>query len=84
MIGDPFTGSVKLSDLQVQDGGGNAFSLVDANNQALVSSTLYRYSLANGSMGYVALLPTKGDILAPYVGYWVLAYQPCTLLIPSP
>ena len=84
MIGDPFTGSVNLRDLQVQDGNGNAFSLVDANTQALVSNTLYRYSLANGGMGYVALSPTKSDILAPYVGYWVLAYQPCTLLVPSP
>ena len=60
------------------------FSLTDANNQGLVDQTFYKYAEVGGVMGYAALSPNNNDKLDAYVGYWVHAYQPCTLLVPQP
>ena len=86
MIGDPFTGSVNLRDVQVlalnADGTTTPISLVDANTQGYVSATFYKYA---GAAGYVPVAANQGDnSLRPYIGYWVHAYQACTLLVPQP
>ena len=90
MIGDPFLSTIvagpKLSEIQVQVGAkaltntSAPISLEIANNLAVVSDTFYDY--VGGA--YVPVARANGGRLVPYVGYWVLAYQPCTLLVPSP
>ena len=84
MIGDPFAASVSLANVQAQAKDGTVYGLTDANNQGLLNQTFYKYAAARGAMGYVALSPVTNDKLDPYVGYWVHAYQPCTLLVPQP
>lgn len=79
MIGDPFTTPVDMSSLMVEDSSGTQHTFADATQAGLVGATLYSYP-ANAS-AYTA--QTSGPI-DPYAGYWVLAGQNCTLLVPAP
>ena len=79
MVGDPFTGPVLIGTLKVQYGN-QAYGYTDAVNLGLISGTLYSYDSASNK--YVAQDGAK--TLDPYVGYWILALQPCTLLVPQP
>ena len=75
--------SVSLANVQAEAKDGTVFGLTDANNQGLVNQTFYKYATVSGTAGYVPLSPVTNDKLDPYVGYWVHAYQPCTLLVPA-
>jgi len=77
MVGDPFPGPVLIGTLKVQFGN-QAYGYTDAVSLGLISGTLYSYDSAGNK--YVAQDATK--TLDPYVGYWILALQPCTLLVP--
>jgi hypothetical protein len=80
MIGDPFPSAVSLSGVTVSSSAGKSFSLKDANLAGLISVTLYSYPA--GSSAY----QTTGEdgSLSPYTGYWVYAFQPCSLSLPVP
>jgi Leucine-rich repeat (LRR) protein len=50
--------------------------------QTWVSPTLYRWDNTLGR--YVACTPGCGDCLAEWSGYWVLATEACSLIVPAP
>lgn len=79
MIGDPYTSALPLSSLVVIDGAGNSMTLAQANTQAVAYAVLYSYDTS--SNGYVT---HASDSMQPYAGYWICAYQACTLEMPSP
>jgi uncharacterized repeat protein (TIGR03803 family) len=79
LIGDPYTAAVPLSSLIVMDGAGHSYSLTQADLNGLVYNTLYGYDTASNS--YQA---HTTDAIQPYVGYWIDAFETCTLQIPSP
>ena len=78
-IGDPFPFAAPLSSITVTGSGGVSGPL--ASTPAVVQATLYRYDTSSNA--YAALVPAT-DVLNPYVGYWVFAFQPCTLSVPVP
>ena len=83
MVGDPFTGPVLIGALKVQvvnQAVNQTYSYTDAVSLGLISGTLYSYTNNATSTGYAPQDATK--TLDPYVGYWILALQPCTLLVP--
>ncbi len=77
-IGDPFTLAVPLSSMTASGPGGSGPL---ASTPAVVQSTLYSYNTSTNA--YAALSPAT-DVLNPYVGYWIFAFQPCTLNVPVP
>ncbi len=73
--------------------GGTPTDLKTASDNAVLSFTFYKYGVTQAAPNTLTYLPvTPASItppapintLDPYLGYWVLAYQPCTLLVPSP
>jgi len=78
-IGDPFPFAAPLSSITVTGSGGVSGPL--ASTPAVVQATLYRYDMSSNA--YAALVPAT-DVLNPYVGYWVFAFQPCRLSVPVP
>ena len=82
MVGDPFLTPVPLTDVRVQDDAGHVYTLTAAGLAGIVSGTLYGFPA--GATAYQAL-SSAGGALAPYQGYWVHAFRPCTLLVsPTP
>lgn len=79
MIGDPFPISVDMSSLIVMDSSGAQHSFAAAVQTGLVGPTLYSYP-ANAQ----AYSSQTSGTLDPYAGYWIVANQNCTLLIPAP
>ncbi|MGI4790153.1 MAG: S53 family peptidase [Janthinobacterium lividum] len=91
-IGDPFTVSVLFADITVIASTGATGALATST---IVLPTLYDYNTT--SLQYDPLAPVTDpttkvpsytdstvDLLSPYVGYWVFAYQSCTLSVPVP
>lgn len=85
MIGDPFTKSVLVGNLGLQFGG-QTYAFTDAASLGLVGGTLYSYGPPSNDLTkpnqYNA--QTVTSTLDPFAGYWILALQPCTLLVPQP
>jgi len=77
-IGDPFPLAAPLSTITVS---GTSGSGPLASTPAVVQATLYSYNTSTNA--YAALSPAS-DVLNPYVGYWIFAFQPCTLSVPVP
>ena len=77
-IGDPFPLAAPLSTMTVSGTGGTGPL---ASTPAVVQATLYSYNTSTNA--YAALSPAT-DLLNPYVGYWIFAFQPCTLSVPVP
>lgn len=76
LIGDPFTGSVSLGALKVQVPGQNTpLTVTQAIQQGVLKSGLL--TLNGGSY-------TSSSSLDPWVGYWIRASKPVTLVIPPP
>lgn len=91
MIGDPFTGSVNMSDLQVADVHGTLHSWQSATSAglSLVNPILYSYD-PSGQYDEHYVGSTVGSAnslnptLAPFVGYWVEAFTTCALEVSPP
>ena len=80
MIGDPFPGTIGLGAVQVQSGG-QTYASVDAAGKAGVTDvTLYSYPA--GANSYQT--EDTGGSLVPYTGYWLYAFQDCTLSVSAP
>ena len=79
MIGDPYSLPLSMSSLVVVDSSGNTYNLSQANAKGIVYATLYGYDTATGQ--YDSHI---GDSLQPYTGYWIDAFQGCTLQMPTP
>ena len=77
-IGDPFPLAAPLSTITVSGTSGSGLL---ASTPAVVQATLYSYDTSTNA--YAALSPAT-DLLNPYVGYWIFAFQPCTLSVPVP
>ncbi len=77
-IGDPFPLAAPLSTFTVSGAGGTGPL---ASTPAVVQATLYSYNTSTNA--YAALSPVT-DLLNPYIGYWIFAFQPSTLSIPVP
>ena len=85
MIGDPSTATVLFSNMRVRlINTGQAENTIPEDTLAagfqagLVSASIYYY---NSTLKAYSPQTTQLD---PYVGYWIFAYQPCTLLVPVP
>jgi hypothetical protein len=76
MIGDPFATSVPLTSLQVTSGG-TTTSFAGAAQSGVVGASIYTYPA--GASAY----QVESSALQPFVGYWVLANQACTLAVPG-
>ncbi|MFQ5809772.1 MAG: carboxypeptidase regulatory-like domain-containing protein, partial [Armatimonadota bacterium] len=75
LIGDPFRGTVDYSMVMVEDRTGALMSLSDAFGAGILQSGLFTWMFG----GYRTSL-----ILTPFTGYWVLAFEQCTLVVPRP
>ena len=78
-IGDPFPAAALLSGITVTGSSGVSGPL--ASTPSVVQATLYSYDMSANA--YAALNPAT-DSLSPYVGYWIFAFQSCTLSVPVP
>ena len=79
MIGDPggHTVPVPMANMRIVDSQNRTQTLTQANLFGTVYSVLYGFDGSN----YVSV---ANDSIQPYTGYWMLAFAPCTLEIPSP
>ncbi len=77
-IGDPFPAAAPLSGITVSASSGSGPL---ASTPSVVEATLYSYDMSTGT--YAALAPATAA-LTPYAGYWIFAFQPCTLSVPVP
>ena len=74
LIGDPFTNSVDLAKLQIQESNGTLLDVptAQAGGSPVIGSALFTYQSGSYQITYT---------LDPFRGYWLRAYQPCTLLV---
>lgn len=72
LIGDPFTFSVNFQNLQVQLPNGTTQTV--SNASSIISSALWTYANGAYQIAYT---------IDPWKGYWVRAYQNCTLIVSS-
>jgi len=78
-IGDPFQLAAPLASISVIGSRGTSGLL--PSTPSVVQPTLYAFPA--GSNAYTALNPAS-DSLAPYAGYWIFAFQKCSLSVPYP
>ncbi len=79
-IGDPFPLAAPLSGISVVNSTGATVGLLPAS-PTVVAPTLFAFPV--GASAYTALNPAS-DSLIPYAGYWVFAFQSCSLSVPVP
>lgn len=79
MIGNPDPSSVTASSLQVKNGSAT-YSIGNANKAGVIGATFYTWQ--PGDTVYV-VLPISTSTLQPYLGYWIYAFKPCTLIFPG-
>lgn len=77
MIGNPFEASFAVGALDVVSADGVTYPVGTA--ASIVAPTLYTWPA--GATAYKPVQVTDG--FWPFVGYWIYAYQPCTLVIPG-
>ncbi len=81
-IGLPFTTSEALNSVTVLGASGNEYSMMEAYNRLILVPTVFEYDpSANDYVWEAALSEAEMD---PFKGYWILAYQSCTLVFPPP
>lgn len=78
MIGDPMNVAAPASGLEVMSGG-NTYSFADANLAGRVGATFYTWQPGDSEYETV----TSTGSLQPFIGYWVYAFKPCTLIFPA-
>ena len=79
MISSPFFTARGLSAITVRDTLGVQGTFGQAVGAGVLSGTLYTYP--GGAVQYQTL--GQDGTLAPYNGYWLYAFKPCTLLVPT-
>jgi uncharacterized repeat protein (TIGR03803 family) len=79
MIGDPFPTPVALAGVRVRDTLGREGTFRQAVSARVVSGTLLAYPA--GATQYQEIGPDGS--LTPFVGCWIYAPRPCTLLVPA-
>jgi hypothetical protein len=81
MIGSSFPFSRYFNDdtVKVRVDGDEPVSITEANTSGLVYDNIYKFNPATGD--WTILTPNSQQILEPFAGCWVLAYQTATLLI---
>lgn len=76
MIGDPFASGAAGASVEITSGS-QTYSLVQANKAGLIAATLYTYQ--PGDTAYESQ-PVSSAAFAPFEGYWIDAFSPCTLV----
>ncbi len=77
MIGCPFTFALDWAKIQVRTSGGSVLTYDQAVAQGKIGVALYTWQGTGSGRGSYVL----GFTLDPWVGYWVKAYEPVTLLL---
>lgn len=81
-IGNPFTTGVRLDEVRVAGQYGGDWSLDEAVARNILLSTVYAYDPETNQYTWEA---TPSDTyLDPYMGYWMLARESCTLMFQPP
>ncbi|MGQ9730033.1 MAG: FlgD immunoglobulin-like domain containing protein [Candidatus Zipacnadales bacterium] len=81
-IGCPFLSAVRLDQVTVVGPDGIDRSISEAYNAGLIVPTLYSYDTATNEYTFNTMLSQM--ILEPYVGYWIRALRPVTMMFPPP
>jgi len=77
LVGNPYTSNVSVDSLQITNSAGLQ-SLDSAAAAGIVQPSFYDYDGTN----YVS--HNSGDVIASFDGYWIYAFQNCTLTFTSP
>jgi len=83
MSGNPFFGPIDFGACTVTHQG-NTMDLLSAYTQHIISAIAWIYDPADAGYKIVAGDAVGQRQIAPWRGFWLLAYQPCTLTIPRP
>jgi hypothetical protein len=81
-VGNPFTGPVNLSDVEVIDASGKQWTMTQAVGRSLILPTLFAYDAEAND--YVWETELENVRLDPYAGYWLYAYENVSLVFPGP
>jgi uncharacterized repeat protein (TIGR03803 family) len=79
LIGNPMPDAVAATDLNVKIGN-TTDTFAQANQAGLVGPQFYTWQV--GDSAY-EISPYSTAMLAPFKGYWLYAFQACTLVFPS-
>lgn len=79
-IGNPYPFPVSASSVQVLLKSGQILSLKEAARQGIVLNTVFHYSVTSDPPTYVAI-SVDDWTLAPFTGYWIYKFQPCSLVV---
>ena len=81
-IGSPFLSTIRLDQAIVVGSDGIDRTAIEAFNAGLIVPTLYKYDPTLRDYTFVTAM---GDaVFEPYVGYWLLARRPVTIVMPTP
>lgn len=81
-IGNPFTTGVRLDQVRVAGQYGGDWTLAEAVARNMLLPTVYSYNPETKQ--YEWELTASDTYLDPYMGYWILARENCTLMFPPP
>lgn len=81
-IGCPFITTVRFDQASVVGSDGIDRTITEAANAGLIVPTLFYYDPVTNDYNFATAL---GDaVMEPYVGYWLLALRPVTLIVSPP
>jgi hypothetical protein len=81
-IGSPFVATIRLDQASVVGPDGIDRRIRDAASAGLIVPTLFHYNPVTNDYGFETVLADA--VLEPYVGYWILALRPVTLVLSPP
>ena len=81
-MGSPFVSTIRLDQISVVGPDGISRTVMEAFNAGLIIPTLYAYDPVLNDYTFATSLADA--VLEPYVGYWLLALRPVTLIISPP
>jgi uncharacterized repeat protein (TIGR03803 family) len=79
MVGNPDPNNFTASLLQVKTGN-TTQSIVNANKAGIIGATFYTWQ--SGDTAYEQI-PISSGVLPAFEGFWIFAFQPCTLIFPA-
>jgi len=80
MIGCPQITSVAVNSVSVINSSSVTNTFADAVSNGLVQANLFTWQSSDTAY---EVIPYSSGNLTPYEGYWLYAYQPCTLSFPA-
>ncbi len=81
-IGSPFITTIRFDQASVVGSDGIDRTITEASNAGLIIPTLFYYDPVTNDYNFATVL---GDaVMEPYVGYWLLALRPVTLVLSPP